>query len=282
MTIKNTTIVPIPTLHLFPVLDKMLIELLESLTPEQWNLPTIARQWTVKDISAHLLDGNLKSLSASRDNYFVQRDVTFTSYGDLVLYLNQLNHEWTNAAKRLSPQIITYLLEWSGKQNVEHLSSLDPFGKAIYSVAWAGQDISENWFHIAREYTEKFLHQQQIRDAVGIPGLMTKELFLPFIDIMMYGMLPTYKEVAAENGTYIRIVISSEIGGCWNLCKENDNWCFIKDPLKQPDATLEIEPDDAWKLFSKGMSPLEALPKVKISGDIALAKFALKMVSVMA
>jgi len=282
LTIKNSPPVPIPTLHLFPVLDKLLIELLKSLTPDEWNLPTIARQWTVKDISAHLLDGNLRSLSASRDNYFVQRDVNFASYGDLVMYLNQLNHEWTHAAKRLSPQIIIYLLELSGKQYVEHLNSLDPFSKAIYSVAWAGQDVSENWFHIAREYTEKFLHQQQIRDAVGLPGLMTKQLFLPFMDIMMFGMLPAFKDVAAENGTSISIVISSEIGSCWNLYRKNDSWCFKKDPDKQPDAILEIEPDLAWKLFSKGISPAEALPKVKISGDIALAKYALKMVSVMA
>ena len=282
MSLKNTPPVPIPTLHLFPVLDKMLIELLKSLTPDQWNLPTIARQWTVKDISAHLLDGNLRNLSASRDNYFVQQDVTFASYGDLVSYLNQLNHEWTNAAKRLSPQIITYLLELSGKQYVEHLNSLDPFGKAIYSVAWAGQDVSENWFHIAREYTEKFLHQQQIRDAVGIPGLMTKELFLPFMDIMLFGMLPTYKDVAAENGTYISIVISSEIGGTWNLYKENDSWCFIEDPGKQPDATLEIEPDLAWKLFSKSIRPEAIGNDIIITGNQNLGKVVLSMVSVMA
>ena len=42
------------------------------------------------------------------------------------------------------------------KQFLKHLQALKPFDKAIFSVAWAGQDESENWFHIAREYTEKF------------------------------------------------------------------------------------------------------------------------------
>ncbi len=55
--------IPIPTLHLFPVLDKLLIDLLFSLSPEEWNKPTVARLWTVKDIAAHLLDGSVRCIA---------------------------------------------------------------------------------------------------------------------------------------------------------------------------------------------------------------------------
>ena len=44
------------TQHLFKPLDSKLIELLRSLSPEDWNRPTLAPLWTVKDIAAHLLD----------------------------------------------------------------------------------------------------------------------------------------------------------------------------------------------------------------------------------
>ena len=47
--------------HLFPVLDDLLLQLLRSLTPDEWNAPTIARLWKVKDIAAHLLDGNIRA-----------------------------------------------------------------------------------------------------------------------------------------------------------------------------------------------------------------------------
>jgi hypothetical protein len=43
-----------------------------------------------------------------------------------------------------------------------------------------------------------------------------------------------------------------------------------------------MNPDIAWKLFSKGITPEEALSQVQISGNEELAFTTLKMVSVMA
>ena len=50
----------------------------------------------------------------------------------------------------------------------------DPDAPAVFSVAWAGEDKSAHWFDVAREYTEKWHHQQQIRDAVGRPDLASR------------------------------------------------------------------------------------------------------------
>ena len=108
--------IPIKTLHLFSLLDHLLTDLLESLTIEEWHLSTIAKNWTVKDIAAHLLDGNLRTLSVSRDNYFGEAPANVHSYEDLVAYINLLNASWTNAAKRLSPKVLISLLEATGKQ----------------------------------------------------------------------------------------------------------------------------------------------------------------------
>ncbi|WP_262712970.1 hypothetical protein [Hymenobacter elongatus] len=35
---------PLHTAHLFPVLNQLLLKLLAGLTPEQWELPTLAPQ----------------------------------------------------------------------------------------------------------------------------------------------------------------------------------------------------------------------------------------------
>ncbi|MEO8240286.1 MAG: maleylpyruvate isomerase N-terminal domain-containing protein [Flavobacterium sp.] len=72
---KNSKIIPIQTSHLFSVLDELLIELLKSLTEEEWNVQTIAKKWTVKDIASHLLDGNLRGLSISRDHFFLEKNL---------------------------------------------------------------------------------------------------------------------------------------------------------------------------------------------------------------
>src|SRR5687768_2367839 len=104
----------IQTTHLFHIIDEKLIELLKSLTEEQWNKQTIAKLWTVKDIASHLLDGNLRTLSFSRDKHVVEPTTPINSYSELVSYLNSLNADWVKATKRLSPQLLVELLEITG------------------------------------------------------------------------------------------------------------------------------------------------------------------------
>ncbi len=281
MATKETDI-PVKTLHLFPVLDNLLIELLQSLKEEEWQLPTIAKSWTVKDIASHLLDGNLRTLSLSRDHYFGEPSSNIQSYSDLVTYLNQLNATWTSATKRLSPKVLIELLEITGKQFTAHLQTLSPFDEAIFPVAWAGQDKSENWFHIAREYSEKFIHQQQIREAVGRQALFTRELFYPFIHTLILGLPHAYRRVNAETGTNITLKILTEIGGIWTIEKTGSNWQLSTTIKSNPSATVSIPPDTAWKLFSKGITPEQAIDKITISGDKKLGEKSLQMVSVMA
>ena len=274
--------IPLDTIRLFPILDSLLIDLLRSLSPAAWQLPTVAKLWTVKDIASHLLDGNMRTLSFSRDGHVPETPAGIDSYSKLVAYLNSLNHDWTKATKRLSPQLLTGLLETTGKAYYEHLQSLDPFAEAIFSVAWAGQNSSPNWFHIAREYTEKFIHQQQIRAAVGKQVLFTRELFYPFINTFMMALPHTYRDTPAPTGTIVMVEVLTDIGGTWYIIKEESGWAFTEVPEEKIAASLHIDPTIAWQLFSKSLSPAAVSTQVKISGDTALAGVALHMVSVMA
>jgi hypothetical protein len=224
----------------------------------------------------------LRNISTSRDGFFGEKAENIHSYADLVAFLNNLNMSWTNTAKRISPQLLITLLQQYCKEYDAHLQTLDPFAPAIFSVAWAGQETSPNWFHIAREYTEKFLHQQQIRDAVGKQALFTKELFGPFIDTFMYALPHTYRNVDAAIGTTVQVIITTEIGGEWIICKQEQGWHFVSSISTEPNGSLSIDPNTAWKLFSKSMQPADALPFVELAGDKTLAANALQMVSVMA
>ncbi len=102
---------PIEVAHLFAKIDTLLIDLLQSLNEAEWQMPTVAKQWCVKDIAAHLLDGNLRTLSIQRDQYFGETPIGIESYQDLVTWLNQLNATWVAASKRLSPQVLVMLLK---------------------------------------------------------------------------------------------------------------------------------------------------------------------------
>ncbi len=268
--------------NLMSQLDMLLIKLLDELSPEDWEKQTIAPKWKVKDVASHLLDGNLRGLSISRDGYFGEKPENINTYQDLVSYLNELNLNWTNATKRLSPKVLRNLLEITGAEYIEHLNSLNPNDNGIFSVAWAGQQTSPNWFHIAREYTEKFLHQQQIRDAVGRQGIMTKELFYPFLDTLMYAFPHTFREVIAETGTIVSIKVTTEIGGQWNIIKTDDNWVLTKDENLNSKSQLIIDPQTAWKLFSKSWKPEQVIDKVEILGNRTFGEKALCLVAVMA
>lgn len=275
-------VIPIPTLHLFPVLDKLLIELLTSLSPDDWNKPAVARLWTVKDVAAHLLDTNMRTISYAQ-GYEMAVATQINSYQDLVAYLNQLNATWVNAMKRVSPQLLIQQLESTGKQYIEHLNTLKPFEQAKYPVSWAGESTSFNWFDIAREYTEKWHHQQQIRDAVGVPGLMTKELFYPCIDTFMYALPHAYRNVDAAEDTVIKINVSSKIGGDWYLIKTAEKWQLLK---QQPSNTIHSEviiaPETAWKFFTKAITPQTAAERSAITGNISLGQTVFNTIAVMA
>ena len=55
--------------HLFRELHGHLLELLRSLSAQDWHRPTVCSAWCVKDIASHLLDGDLRRLSIQRDGY---------------------------------------------------------------------------------------------------------------------------------------------------------------------------------------------------------------------
>jgi uncharacterized protein (TIGR03083 family) len=273
--------IPIDVVHLLPVLDAKLIELLKSLGPADWNRQTIAKQWRVKDVAAHLLDGNIRLLSIFRDDFFGE-NTSATSARELVNFLNGLNADWVKAMKRVSVEMLIFLLEATGPLFCNYLKSLDPLEKSVFPVNWAGETESSNRMEIAREYTEKWLHQQQIRDAVNKPGLMTKELFYPFIDIFMLALPYTYRNEGRPNGTSLEFTIPTDIGGSWYLVKNEDAWHLQKTEIKDPTSQLIIDADSAWKLFSKSLSPSDVKDKVVIHGDTGIASIALSMVSVMA
>jgi hypothetical protein len=276
------TPVPIQTVHLFPALDAKLLDLLRSLNEEEWHYPTIAKKWLVRDIAAHLLDGNLRTLSFSRDKYLLKPSEPNKGYQELVEYLNELNAVWVKAARRLSPGIILQLLELTGPAYCDHMKKLDPFDNAIFSVAWAGEEVSSNWFHIAREYTEKFIHQQQIRDAVQKPGIMTRDFFYPFIETFLQALPYTYRFVKSDPGVTVQVKITTESGGDWYLTRLDDGWNLGKEKKGNIKSIVSIDPDTAWKLFSKGITAAEAGSKLSISGNQELGEPVLQMVSVMA
>ncbi|NOT45466.1 MAG: hypothetical protein HOP14_12765 [Acidobacteria bacterium] len=67
---------PTYTADLLAPLHDELVQLLRGLPPEAWDRPTVAGAWRVRDVVAHLLDGQLRTLSALRDGHLPAPDAT--------------------------------------------------------------------------------------------------------------------------------------------------------------------------------------------------------------
>jgi len=272
---------PILTAHLFPILEGKLIELLRCLQHDDWSHPTLAKQWTVKDIAAHLLDGSIKRLSMQRDGFFGLVAPPRGSYSSFIEFINRNNAEWVEATRRISPPVLIEWIEVTSKQVCDFFRSLDPMAPALWGVSWAGEDHSANWFDTAREYTERWHHQEQIRVAVNRPGISTRELYFPVLDTFMRGLPHTFRTVDACEGTIVEIEITGEAGGSWFLERSGAGWKLI-DHADRPEAKLQIDQELAWRVFTKGIDANAAAQQVQISGDRALALHVLSLVAVLA
>jgi uncharacterized protein (TIGR03083 family) len=263
------------------LLEDKLIELLRCLRYDDWSRPTLAKEWTVKDIAAHLLDGNVKRLSMQRDGSFGLAAPHIDSYESLVAFINRNNAEWVQAARRISPRLLIDLLEITSKQVFDFFRELDPFAPALWSVAWAGEDQSPNWFDIAREYTERWHHQQQIRLAVDRSGISDRQLYFPVLDTFMRGLPHAFRFVQAREGTTVEVEITGEAGGSWFLERCDASW-RLSVPNPKPEATLRLDQELAWQVFTKAVNRQMAAQQVEATGDRALAEQVLSLVAVLA
>src|SRR5258708_276934 len=121
---------PILTAHLFPKLDGLLLELLRSLTAEDWEKQTVSPKWKVKEVAAHLLDTALRGVSIGRDGYVVGSP-GITSAADLAAFIDRLNGEGVTVHRRLSPLVLIRLVEVATKSLAEFHASRDPDATAL-------------------------------------------------------------------------------------------------------------------------------------------------------
>jgi hypothetical protein len=282
-----TTPLPILVAPLFRDVSSRLTELLRSLDPEDWHRPTLSSQRQVKDVASHLLDGSLRRLSLQRDGYLPEGSSGRPRADETLLsFLTRLNAEWEVATRRLSPQVLIGLLEWADPQLADLFESLDPFAPALFPVAWAGEDHSQNWMDIARDYTEKWHHTQQIFDATRRLSTITqRRLFHPCLDTFMRALPFTFQDVDAPEGTMIGVRIVGDAGGDWFVVRSEHKWTQVTDAAEPATARMIITQDSAWKLFTKRLDRREArrrFPDIQVVGDIDLGSHVLDMVSVIA
>jgi uncharacterized protein (TIGR03083 family) len=270
---------PILCAHLLRTVDEKLVDLLASLEPSEWDLQTVAPLWKVRDIAAHLLDTVLRKLSMVRDSCYVEA-VTIRAPQDVVALVNRLNAEGVTVYRRLSPPVLIDMMKSACEQSARFHQSLDPFAPATFNVSWAGEEKSLNWFDTARELTERWHHQQQIRLATNRPGIMTLDLYHPVLDCFARGLPHVYRDVDAPAGTILLLEISGECGGQWFLSRGARGWNFVSRLDKEAASRVTIPQELAWRVFTKGIDRDSARNQIAIDGNRALGEKVLDLTAI--
>jgi uncharacterized protein (TIGR03083 family) len=272
---------PILCAQLLRSVDQKLVDLLGSLEPREWDLQTVAPLWKVRDVVAHLLDTVLRKLSMVRDSCLVEV-VNIRSHQDVVALVNRLNAEGVAVYRRLSPPVLVDMMKAACQRSADFHESIDPFAPAAFAVSWAGEEKSLNWFDTARELTERWHHQQQIRLATNRPGIMTPALYHPVLDCFVRGLPNVYRDVAAPVGTAVLLEISGECGGQWILAKEPARWEFASRPSSAFASRVTIPQELAWRVFTKGIDRNSARAQIEIEGNRDLGEKVLDLIAIVA
>jgi hypothetical protein len=266
---------------LFGPLHEELVRLLSGLSAADWDRPTVAGTWRVRDVAAHLLDTDLRRISSQRDGWIQPAETPIAGWADLVSHLNGLNAGWVEAVRRLSPRVLTELLTYSGRELAAVVATLDPDAPAPFSVLWAGQTESTNRFDLGREYTEKWHHQAQIRLAVGAAPLDGRRFFHPVLAFSMHALPRALDGEAASEGTAVSVSIAGEAGGTWSAVRGAAGWRLFEGEAPSPAARVAMDGETAWRLLYNALFAEEVRRHVAVEGDERLAAAVLRARSVM-
>ena len=271
---------PVQTLHLFGPERAALLDVLAGLSREEWNNATICPGWSVKDLAAHLVGDDLGIVSRWRDDERAG-SIAAPSWADLVAAINERNEVWVDALRRLSPAVILDLLRWTAEPTVAALARLDRVELAG-AVSWAGPEPAPGWLHVAREFTERWHHQQQIREAAGARTLDDPQFLGPVLETFARALPRAYAGLDAPAGTELEIVFTGPAGSAWTLLRDSAAWRLLAGRAEHAAAVVRVDQDAAWRLFTRGLRDGGAAKVVEVDGDERWRKPILSAVAIIA
>lgn len=263
----------VDTRPLFPKIRAALLDLLEELEPGEWSFPTVCEQWDVKGVALHLLGVEIGNVARRRDRF----EVGPAPGEGLAPWLNAHNEQWVAATRAISMPLLIDLLDTTGQMFDEYLADV-AMDEVSASVSWVGDDPVPVWLDVAREYTERWIHQQQIRDATSRPGLKEPEFMEPLLQTFVHALPRTYRDVEAPDDAVVQLEVVGPGGGNWHIVKSASGWDLAEGAAGSPDARVSLDVNDAWRLFSRNPH----LRPPTLAGDERFATYMLNAVAIVA
>ena len=228
-----------------------LLTFLSTLSSEQWTAPSAAPGWTVKNLALHLLDDDLGWLSRGRDG---DRSglLDMTHHGSFVAALTAKNQRWVDGAQGLSLPVVVGLLRCTGAAMDAYYARIDLGGEG--RVSWASDGPVPQWFDIAQDLTERWVHQMQMREAVARVGTYRTEYLRSVLRTFIWA-LPHQFRFGAPAGSSINVDLAT--GGRWFLTAQaSAGWVLTEGQTKAPLATGCFSDEAGWKWLTGAEMPI--------------------------
>jgi hypothetical protein len=207
----------------------------------------------------------LSSLSRNRDRHHGSVPPEGISEAGFIGWIDDLQMEWVEAARRLSPQVVIDLLAWSAPQLVDMFEPEDPVARVAH-VSWAGSDPQPAWLNQVRELSEYWIHRQQLLQALDLPADLRPDLVGPILEGLRWAYPFRLGGVTAASGDTVVIAIRGPFSATWHLVAAETGWDFSDGPGARVVAELSMTTDQAWRLLSNNL-PADEQPQLGVSGD---------------
>ena len=268
------------TRPLFRPLCVEIVTLLRALSTADWERPTLAPAWRVRDVVAHMLDTALRRLSFHRDRMAPPAPPRpLASEREFVAFINELNATWVRAAARLSPRVLTDLYATVSRELCDFVETFPDDGPPLFPVSWAGDRGVSGLLDIGREFTEVWHHGAQLREAVGAGPFPDPRWLHAVLAIAMQALPHAYRGVDAPDGASLAIEITGPSGNTWTLRRHSSGWDIAEGDDASATSRATLPDDTAWRLFFNALAA-PADGALRLSGDLALARPLLRARSV--
>ena len=245
---------------------RSLLAILGSLTPEDWVRETPCPGWTVHDLVLHLLGDDFVVLSILRDGHTAP--LPAESDESLAGMIDQLNGDWIRAAGgRLSPRMLRGLLVWAGEETHRFFAGVDFEAPSPMGVSWAGHPPSPHGLEVAREYTERWLHQQQLRQAVGHGPLADPVLTRVLLQSLAHCLPVAYSSVDGPAESTVKLAIADFPTLSFGLRFDASGWRLLRGgDISDADCSITAPGEPLWRAWSTNGDPATLREVAAVSG----------------
>ena len=246
------------------------LDLLRGLGPDDWTRPTECPAYDVQGVATHLLGDDLSLLSRQRDG---AEPGIFSMWGegdDFRTVLDRFNDRWVDAARFFSPAVLIDLLELTGRWTLDWYRTvdLDSLGEPVGFFAATGP--SPYWQIAAREYVERWVHQHQIRRAVGAPDVDDDLLLTTAVAVANRAFAGHLHDCGCGDGDAVALVVDDL--GAWTLQRAGGRWELLDGAVDDARVTVRMPRRAAAPLVSRGIPAGEVDALLAATGDPDIAR----------